>query len=191
MNKNKIHIYSDASFSKQNQIGVAGFLLFEDDDSHQIAAPSVPIQTKIFKEKNNIRAELSGVIFAIEALPDKLHDRLQQTDTAMAVEGRRINLYTDCQSIVRLLDRRKRLESSNFIAMRSRKPLSNADLYKRFYTVYDKLPLNLIWVKGHTLKRDRDLIQKNFSRVDKVVRKILRSSSKISHVKCCRSQSPV
>jgi ribonuclease HI len=170
MKETNIHIYSDASFSKENHIAVAGFLLFENDDSHIAPEISQPIQTKVFKEKNNIRAELQGVIFALETSVEKL----EQTDSNAGAQNRQINLYTDCQSIARLLGRRKRLESSNFMSNRTKKSLSNADLYKRFFTVYDKITPNLFWVKGHTSKKDRDLIQQNFSHVDKAVRKVLR-----------------
>ncbi|MCP4600850.1 MAG: hypothetical protein GY847_10015 [Proteobacteria bacterium] len=170
MKEIKVHIYSDAGFSKQNQTAVSGFLLFKDDDAHTKADVSQPIQTRVFKEKNNIRAELRGVIFALNALIEKL----EQTDAEGGTKIHRINLYTDCESIVRLLDRRQRLELSDFISKRTRKPVSNADLYKQFFTVYDKVTPNLFWVKGHAPKKDRDLIQKNFSRVDKAIRKILR-----------------
>lgn len=170
MKEMNIHIYSDASFSKRNQLAVTGLLLFENDDSHIATKNSQAIQTRIFKETNNIRAELRGVIFALETSMNKL----AQTDSDQNIKGRQINLYTDCQTVFRLPDRRKKLEASHFMSNRTKKSLRNADLYRQFFTIYDKATPNLFWVKGHTKKGSRDLIQKNFSRVDKVVRDILR-----------------
>ncbi|MCP4677076.1 MAG: hypothetical protein GY854_16490, partial [Deltaproteobacteria bacterium] len=128
----------------------------------------------VFKEKNNGRAELRGIIFALETLIKETG----RPDIGGNLKNRRINLYTDCQSAVHLLKRRKRLESTNFVSKKTKKTLSNADLYKQFFILYDKITPNLFWVKGHSPKKDRDLIQRNFSRVDKTVRKKLRLLSK-------------
>ena len=174
MNETVIHIYSDASFSKQTQTAVAGFLLFENDDSHMKNEASQPVHTRVFEEKNNIRAELRGVILALEILIEKL-------DAGASVKNYPITLYTDCQSVVRLPSRRKGLESSDFISKKTRKPLSNADLYKQFFTLYDKVAPDIFWVKGHCPKRGRTQIQRNFSCVDKTVRKMLRDACSRSH----------
>ena len=152
MNDKHIHLYSDASFRKHDNIAVAGFLLFENDALHIAAEVTPPIQTQVFKERNNIRAELRGVIFALETFVQQR----EQTDSNPKVKDSRITLYTDCQT-----------------------SLSNADLYKRFFTIYDKVTPTLFWVKGHTAKKDRGLIQKNFSRVDSVVRDVLRRQTQI------------
>ena len=161
METTNYHIYTDASFSKNNLTAVTGFILFESDDSHR-KEESQPIQTKTFKERNNIRAELEGVIFALEEVTKK--------------KGGQKNLYTDCESIAKLLQRRERLESSAFLSKKTKKPLNNADLYKRFFALCDRINPKVIWVKGHSRFKDRDLVRRNFSRVDKAVRKILRET---------------
>jgi ribonuclease HI len=169
MKENELHIFSDASFSKQHQVAVAG-VLFLDTASHEEEAGSPPVQTRIFKEKNNIRAELRGIIFAIE----RLIEDGDQTDGSEGAKEHLVRLYTDCQPIVRLLERRQRLESSNYIVRRTGKPLGNADLYRQFFMVYDKVQLNLCWIRGHSPKGGQDTVAKNFSRVDKETRKVLR-----------------
>jgi ribonuclease HI len=160
-----IHIYCDASFSQKRQMALSGYLLLEGDDSHIDPDSPQPVQTEIFRETNNVRAELRGVIFALESL----------IEGKCAIKADRpIILYTDCQTIVSLLGRRQRLESSNFVSKRTKMELSNAQLYRQFYGLYDRLNLTIIWVKGHSPKSGRNNSTENFSYVDKVVRKKLR-----------------
>jgi ribonuclease HI len=168
------HIYSDASFSGQYGIGVAGFLVIEGEDDCAQSSVQQRVRTKVLKEKNNIRAELRSVIFALQTLIEEL----AQSDVRTRVKRYHINLYTDCHSVAHLLDRRERLESSDFISNKTKKSLGNADLYKQFFAVYDKVNPVIFWVKGHTPTKDRNRIQKNFSRVDRAVRQELRKKIK-------------
>ena len=62
-----------------------------------------------------------------------------------------------------------------FVSKKTGKPLTNADLYKVFFAVYDRMLPKIVWVKGHTPKGSRDTVQMHFSHVDKAVRKELRS----------------
>lgn len=113
------------------------------------------------KEDNNIRAELRGVLLALE---------LCRTD----FKDSHVVLYTDCQTVCGLLDRRERLEAGQFVSKAKNKTLANADLYKEFYKLYDLIQPEIVWVKGHTEKQKANLIDKNFSVLDKAVRQKLR-----------------
>lgn len=89
-------------------------------------------------------------------------------------ENFEITLYTDCQTIPHLLDRRKKLEANNFTSQRKKVSLSNADLYRKFLILFDKLQPKICWVKGHSPQKNKSVIEKNFSLVDKMVREKIR-----------------
>lgn len=173
MPQTSFYIYSDASFIKKHALGVAGFLMFTNAEEHQKNLFSAAMmKTKTFQEKNNIRMELKSAIWALETFKKEVQS-LHKKDRDKGME---INLYTDCKSIPGLLQRRKRLESSDFISKRNQRPLSNTDLYKRFYKIFDYLHPNIFWVKGHAPSSKQSWVQKNFSFVDKTVRSKLRST---------------
>ncbi|MES2769898.1 MAG: RNase H family protein [Bdellovibrionota bacterium] len=145
----KLDIYTDASFSKTHGLAVIGYMISDKLTILEI------------KESNNIRAEIRGVITALSAAP----------------KSASVTLYTDCQTVAGLIGRRDKLEKTNFISQAKQTPLANADLYKEFYKIYDQLHPEIIWVKGHTSSKDTK-IKKNFSTVDKEVRKALRLALK-------------
>lgn len=161
-----VHMYTDASFNNIKLVGVSGFIIFKNDEEHKTGViPSSLICTMKFPEKTNIRAELRGAILALEAAGSQKNIS-------------KINLYTDCEVIPNLLKRRKKLESVGFMSGRKKEILSNADLYQKLFALYDQLHPTICWVKGHTSKKNQTLIQKNFSHIDKIVRKELRRVTK-------------
>lgn len=163
MRTQQYHIYTDASFSRIENLGVAGFLIFDGKTSEPA------IRTYTYKETNNIRAEIVGAIWALQTF---IEDCKKENQNADELE---INLYSDCQTITNLLTRRKKLEATDFISARKKSRLANADLYKTFFLIYDELQPKIHWVKGHSKKESQTLIQKNFALVDKQVRKKLRA----------------
>jgi len=166
MPNNTLHIYTDASFNNIKLMGVSGFIIFKNDEEHEVGViPSSLICTMKFPEKTNIRAELRGAILALETV-------------AVLKNISKINLYTDCEVIPNLLQRRKKLESTGFMSGRKKEILSNADLYQKLFVLYDQLQPEICWVKGHTSKKNQTFIQKNFSHIDKIVRKELRRVTK-------------
>lgn len=157
-----VYIYSDASFSKNFGIAVIGFAMFHTLDEHNtIHLKDIETTLCEIKETNNIRAEIRGALAALEACP----------------MGKEVILYTDCQTIVDLPSRRKKLEQKNFISESKGRELANADLYKEFFALYDLKRPEIIWVKGHSSKRQTN-IGKNFSHLDRLVRRKLRESTK-------------
>ncbi|MBY0386043.1 hypothetical protein K2X05_12870 [bacterium] len=151
--KINFYIYSDASYDKQTQIAILGYLFFKTGKEQ--------IELTEIKETNNIRAELRGVLLALQTC-------------LLTAKGLKVVLYTDCQTVSGLLERRQRLEHSAFISKSKKKPLANADLYKEFYKIYDLIQPEIVWVQGHTNKQKASLIEKNFSTLDKAVRQRLR-----------------
>jgi ribonuclease HI len=152
-------LYTDASFSKKDKTGVAGFVLFnnEEDQSSGNIASSV-VKTIVIKEENNVRVELKSVILALE----------------YCIADTPIELYTDSRSVTDLLSRREKLEASGYVSKNKNKVLSNADLYKKLFQIYDRVHPDIHWIKGHAPKNEQDQAQKNFSYIDRLVRKKLR-----------------
>lgn len=164
---NHYYIYTDASFSHKSQTGVLGFYIFRNAEEHEAGLTSLSlIHTRVLKEKNNIRVELRAVMEALETVEMKL------------IEKTHITLYTDCEGIPHLLERRKKLEAVHYISQRKKTILANADLYKSFFLIFDRLKPKIIWVKGHSPSKNQTIIQKNFSFIDKAVREKLREDMK-------------
>ncbi len=157
-------------------IGVAGFLIFRNPEEHESGIFPSSIQTIQFPEKTNIRAELLGAIFALETIRSEIEEIQKKLSQKEKFE---ITLYTDCQTISHLLDRRKKLEANNFTSQRKKESLSNADLYRKFLILFDKLQPKIYWVKGHSPQKNKSLIEKNFSLVDKMVREKIRKLNQI------------
>ncbi len=158
----QVFIYADASYSKRAQLAVLGFLIFKSHKEHEelTATHQSPFLFEM-PESNNIRAELRGVLWALQScLPD--------------IKDSQTILYTDCQAISGLLNRRAHLEATQFISQSTKKPLSNMDLYKEFYKIYDLLQPQVIWVRGHTSQSSASKVESNFAVLDKAVRKRLR-----------------
>ena len=175
MSKTKYFVYTDASFSHLDLLGISGFSIFESEATHEQGVMTrAGIRTHFFKESNNIRAEIIGALWALKTIaeesknsgPGKLSDKLE------------INLFSDCQTLTNLLARRKKLIATDYIGVRKNTPLANTDLYKTFFLIYDELQPVIHWVNGHTKKENQSQIQKNFEVVDKQVRKELRTMVK-------------
>lgn len=154
-----VSIYSDASFDKNSLLSVLGYAYL---DSETISLTLDSINLVQVTSKNNIRAEIKSVLLALENCP----------------ATKELFLYTDCETICGLIDRREKLEGTNYISKSKGRELNNADLYKEFYILYDKFKPNIIWVKGHMPKSQQTLVNKNFSILDKTVRSALRTNLK-------------
>jgi ribonuclease HI len=155
------YIYTDASFSKQYEIAVIGFAHFQSRLQHEtIALQSTQIQLLQINERNNIRAEIRSAISALEA----------------CAQHGNIILFSDCETVVNLPLRRKKLESTNFISKSKDAPLANTDLYREFYKTFDSYSPNIVWVKGHTPTNSPSFIETNFSILDKMIRNRLRNT---------------
>ncbi len=89
------------------------------------------------------------------------------------LEKGKIIVYTDCQNILTLLDRKKSLEKNNYFT-KSGKKIRNYKLYKDFYRQNEKLSLCFKKVKGHKKTELKDEVDKLFNLVDKASRRALR-----------------
>jgi ribonuclease HI len=159
MHHDSIFIYSDASFDKNHDLAIIGFGIFNSSDEHNIQ-PMTKIHVTLLKikESNNIRAEIRAALYSLENIPSI----------------KKVKLFTDCQTLCGLPSRRQGLEEKKFISKSKNLPLANSELYQEFYQAFDRLHIELIWVKGHTPKEHRTRVENNFSFLDKLVREKLR-----------------
>jgi len=159
-----IYIYTDASFRNTDKVGVIGFLIYENEAANIAGHLSnLDCHETVITETNNIRCEFRAILAAMRFVLNR--DR--------ADEG--INIFTDCQAITQLNQRRAHLAKNQYQSQRSGSLLANADLYQEFFSLYDQLKPDIYWVKGHAPSHLHGPIQKNFSRIDQAVRQHLRS----------------
>lgn len=85
----------------------------------------------------------------------------------------KVTVYTDCQNIIGLKDRRDRFEKNDYLTGKG-KLIKNHELYKEFYKITDILDCELIKVKGHKKSSTKNEIDNIFTLVDKATRNALR-----------------
>ena len=162
-------LFTDVSLNPQRKLGIGGYLLvpvsllnMEPHDIKQ-AEVSARLTTKRFAETSSTRLEVQTVLWALEDSREML---------AGSAFGS-LQLYTDSQCVAGLLRRRENLVTSDFIAKRSGRQLSHAQLYREFYAAYDQLGFQVIKVSGHSPADTHDTVHRIFSSVDRDVRKAL------------------
>jgi ribonuclease HI len=166
---NSFALFTDVSVNPQRRLGVGGYLLvpvsFLGHEPHDIEQGAVSARTMIrrFAETSSTKLEVQTVLWALEELREELSGSAPGS----------LRIYTDSQCVAGLAGRRAGLISSDFIARRSGRPLTNAALYRAFYATYDQLGFQLIKVPGHSRADTHDTVQRIFSYVDREVRKAL------------------
>ena len=153
----KINLFCDGSVNPQKKIGFGAYLIYIQTDSIESAKQN--IHTKKFTDTSSTKLELEVLLWALD-------------DTQLL--NKEISIYTDCQNILGLENRREKLESNNYKTSTG-KILKNHILYKEFYKKRDKLNCRFIKVKGHKPSKEKDSIDDLFTLVDRGSRDALRS----------------
>jgi ribonuclease HI len=162
-------IFTDASFDADSGQGIGACITLNQSDWQKTAdAANLPIHTKVFRQKTIARLELITALWALEQF---------ESEHKTVVSGS-VLLITDCKSIADLPQRRKKLEAGGFQSRRTSLPLTNADLYRKFFDAYDKLHPTILWIEGHSPSGKRGDLQRIFSRVDRAARQALRKHRK-------------
>jgi len=155
----KIKLFCDGSCNPQEKIGYGTYLLIEDDNFDLISLKSKIIFKK-FENTSSSKLEIETLLWALNDIDIK--DCI-------------IEVYTDCQNIIGLENRREKLEKNNFQTS-SGKLIGNYELYKEFFEKLDELNLSFIKVKGHKKTSLKDELDTMFNLVDKASRKALREN---------------
>ena len=152
-----IKLFCDGSVNPQKKIGFASYFIYKQNDTIELAKDNIKI--KKFENTSSTKLELEGLLWALE-------------DCELI--GKDIIIYTDCQNILGLEQRREKLESNNYKTS-SGKILKNHTLYKHFYEKIDTLHCTFVKVKGHKPSQNKNNIDELFTLVDKASRNALRS----------------
>ena len=118
----------------------------------------------------NTRLELTTVLWALRHFKNNFHRKKANRSYYPDVR-----IVSDCKTIEDLPSRRDRLEKCAYKSNRTGELLSNADLYKKYFLLYDEIKPEIIRVKGHSASRQHTIIQRLFSHVDKTTRAELRA----------------
>ena len=155
----KIKLFTDSSVNPQEKIGFGSFLILEENEiSFEDMKKNIKI--KRFENTSSTKLELQTFLWALDEINDK---------------NIIIEVYTDCQNIIGLQDRREKLEKNNFYSS-SGKLMNNHELYKDFFEKTNELNLTFIKVKGHKKNSLKDEIDTIFNLVDKASRSALREN---------------
>ena len=155
----KIKLFTDSSVNPQEKVGFGAYLLLKNKDI-SFEEMKKDIKTKRFEDTSSTKLELQTLLWSLEEINDK--------DVI-------IEIYTDCQNIIGLQDRRERLEKNNFHSSAG-KLMNNHELYKYYFKKTDELNLTFIKVKGHKKNSLKDEIDTIFNLVDKASRNALREN---------------
>ena len=162
MNKTKpqIYLFTDGSVNPQSGIGFGAYLFLEKIEFFS-AELEKKIKIKKFDNTSSTKLELETLLWALndESLKDF-----------------KIVVYTDCQNIIGLKDRRDRFEKNNYITSKG-KQIKNHELYKDFFKRLDILDCKFIKVKGHKKTSVKNEIDEIFTLVDRATRKALRKTT--------------
>ena len=156
----KIKLFTDSSVNPQEKIGFGSFLLLNNDETKAFEDLKKDIKLKRFENTSSTKLELQTLLWALDEIEDK---------------NIIIEIYTDCQNIIGLENRRDKLEKNHFYST-SGKLMNNHELYNNFYEKLDKLNLTFIKVKGHKKNSLKDEIDNIFNLVDRASRNALREN---------------
>ncbi|MGJ0313344.1 ribonuclease HI [Aliarcobacter cryaerophilus] len=162
----KIELFTDSSVNPKAKVGFAAFLVKNDKDII-LESLNKSIKIKKFENTSSTKIELQSLLWAINEIEKEKND----------LSNILIEVYTDCQNIVNLKNRKSKLVENNYQSGTG-KLLKNHDLYKDFFEKESRLNLNIIKVKGHKKTILKDNIDYVFNLVDKASRSALRDEFK-------------
>ena len=148
MKSEQIQIYTDGSCHTQFLIGAWGAIVLVNDKKIVLSA--------VENDTTHNRMELLGVIKAVEYLEEN------------NLEKNGIEVYSDSQYVVNLLQRKERLKQNNFITKKGT-PIQNADLVQALIKQIETHKINFTKVKAH--QKDGDALNRE---VDVLVRQLVR-----------------
>lgn len=165
-------IFTDAATSPKMNIAMGAFLCLDQNQIQSYAECNMEdLYAKladhiVYQKYVSKKSTWSEIKTAIDAL-NFLHKNSESI--------RKVEIYTDCQSLCDLLGKRKeKLQKNNFIT-KTCKILENANLYKELFAIAEKFQIQAFKIKGHSSISNRSTLQeKIFSILDKCSRKKLR-----------------
>lgn len=152
-------LLTDGSVDPQSKFGYGAYLSIPEPElSLDELKPRIKIRR--FEQTSSTKLELQTLIWALK-------DQPQSADKLM--------IYTDSQNIIGLMDRRQRLEQSNY-RTKNNKRLKHAELYQDFFRLTDHLSCEFVKLRGHQATQYKADIDQLFTLVDRAARKALREN---------------
>jgi len=155
----EVKLFTDGSVNPKLNIGFGAYLLIEEIELYSTSLIS-RVKVKRFENTSSSKLELQSLLWALNELKE---------------EYSKVTVYTDCQNILGLKNRRERFENNNYLTKKN-KIIANHELYKEFYRLTDKINCIFVKVKGHKVSHQKDEIDKIFTLVDKISRNTLRQN---------------
>ena len=159
IDKPQIYLFTDGSVNPQSKIGFGAYLLLEKKEFFY-AQLEEKIKIKKFNNTSSTKLELETLLWALDDV---------------SLENYKIVVYTDCQNIIGLNERRDRFEKNNYITAKG-SVIKNHEIYKDFFKRFDILDCEFIKVKGHKKTSVKNEIDEFFTLVDRATRKALRKT---------------
>ena len=157
--KPQIYLFTDGSVNPQSAIGFGAYLLLDKLD-YLHAKEEKAIELKKFTNTSSTKLELETLLWALNDVN---------------LTKYKIIIYTDCQNIIGLEERRDKFEENNYITGKG-KVIKNHELYKEFFKITDILDCEFIKIKGHKKSSTKNEIDDIFTLVDRATRNALRDS---------------
>ncbi len=95
----KIKLFTDSSVNPQKKIGFGAYLIL-DDENKSLEDLKEHIKIKKFEDTSSTKLELQTLLWALDEIINK--DNI-------------IEVYTDCQNIIGLENRKEKLEKRHFL----------------------------------------------------------------------------
>jgi ribonuclease HI len=162
---NHYTLFSDVSVNPQKKLGMGAYLLLpysydelmEDgiENPHSFANQ---IKSKIFENTSSTKAEIQTLLWALSDIGRDL------------IKPFELTVCTDSQGITSLIARKQKLISSNF-KKNDDEQIRNALLYAKFYEMQELINFDIVKIKGHSPKSQKDNLQLIFTIIDRKVRK--------------------
>jgi len=159
--KKQEFLFTDGSVNPKQNIGFGAYLHVEQNYVYDESLKS-SVKLKRFDATSSTKLELETLLWAL--------DEINLADVELTI-------FTDCQNILGLQQRREKFEKNDYLTKKNKK-IANHELYKKFYQVTDTLHYQFIKVKGHKPKNEKDNIDKFFTLVDIASRNALREYTK-------------
>jgi len=154
---NKIYVFTDGSADPILKVGYGASLITTSlEDSAETLQKLLKVRR--FENTSSTKLEIQTLLWVLEEI--------------IPFSGK-LFIYTDSQNIVKLLDRKERLQQNNFQTKQNRL-INNSELYQEFFRLVNELDISIIKIRGHNKTRLKDHIDKIFMLVDRASRKALR-----------------
>jgi len=158
-------LFIDGSVNPQRRIGIGAVLRMPlpalEIAARRIEAGQIARATQChrFEDTSSTQLEIQTALRALEE-----HGPFSEPPV----------LFTDSQCVAGLLRRRERLESADYLSVRTGRPVNHAGLYRRFFELWDEIGFSVRKVSGHSDYRYQDAVHRVFHYVDREARRRLK-----------------